>query len=728
MPLLKGADRSKGVAIDLASQKFIQIKNLQITAYEIGVMISSADQGGYNSIENVISVDLGNINDNYSGVAFKAYKGGNNVLKYCTAINAAAEGISIENSNNNLVENCRVLCNDTTNINSGTDYYIYIGGSNNTIRNCYIERIGDLQHGGHGIGVKGDGQNNLFEDCEAKNIAGGGFYVRHRGAKYNTFKNCRSIKGAGLMIRDGASYNKFYNCNADSCYESVVFLDTDEDGGAQFAGRYNDFYNCLFEHSHFSINFCQYNLNSDASNNRFINCLFYEGDYLFRSLRTNYDNVMTNCIVMDMNAYKSGESGEYPLDFNFTNTDFYNNGFLAPTGINLLEVDPLFIDAPDGDYHLLPGSPCIDAGTADTSGLDLPPFDAGGSTRIADGNDDGLSIIDLGIYEYGAPSAIVNYALAFNLDGDVNNQFITAKDFSSLGSSFTMEAWIKLSEIPTGSDEAHIMEFWSPDAAIQTQLYINSSGNLSSNGSSGAAGITGRTVLETNRWYHIAYVRTISSVKIYLDGELEAEKTDGTDGGAFSYLVLGRFRGDESQYGFSAFRGVMDEVRIWSYARTESEIIEEKDKELTGAEYGLEAYYNFNVGKGTILPDFTDNEHDGILHNMNDDNWVSGVFAPVGMEDDRQGILLPKRYTLEQNYPNPFNPTTTIRFNLPVASLVNLSVYNILGEEVAVLVNHQLSSGIHSVIFDASNLSSGIYFYRITAKNFISVKKMMLLR
>ena len=437
---------------------------------------------------------------------------------------------------------------------------------------------------------------------------------------------------------------------------------------------------------------------------------------------------MTNCIVMDVNAYKSGESGEYPINFNFENTNFYNNGFSTPTGINLMEVDPLFVNAPDDDYHLTSLSPCIDAGTADTVGLNLPLFDAGGDARLADGNDDGLSIIDLGIYEYGAPSVSVNYALAFNIDGNVNNQFITAEDFSSLGPNFTMEVWIKLSQIPGVGDEAHIMEFWSPDAAIQTQLYVNSSGRISSNGSSGAAGITGSTVLEINRWYHIAYVRTISSVKIYLDGELEAEKTDGTDGGAFTYLVLGRFRGYDSQYAFSAFRGAMDEVRIWNYARTEADIKEDKDKELKGSEYGLEAYYNFNAGEGTALPDLTGNEHNGILYNMNDDNWVSGVFVPAGVEDDGQNALLPKHYMLEQNYPNPFNPTTTIRFNLPVASLVNLSVYNILGEKVVVLLNHQLSSGTHSVVFDASNLSSGVYFYKIAMKDYISVKKMMLIR
>ncbi|MCF8262848.1 MAG: choice-of-anchor D domain-containing protein [Melioribacteraceae bacterium] len=89
---------------------------------------------------------------------------------------------------------------------------------------------------------------------------------------------------------------------------------------------------------------------------------------------------------------------------------------------------------------------------------------------------------------------------------------------------------------------------------------------------------------------------------------------------------------------------------------------------------------------------------------------------------------IPEQYALDQNYPNPFNPTTMIKFALPNNSSVRLSVYNLLGEEVKVLVNQELSGGYHSVEFSANDLPSGLYFYKLTAGNFVEIKKMMLMK
>jgi hypothetical protein len=85
-------------------------------------------------------------------------------------------------------------------------------------------------------------------------------------------------------------------------------------------------------------------------------------------------------------------------------------------------------------------------------------------------------------------------------------------------------------------------------------------------------------------------------------------------------------------------------------------------------------------------------------------------------------------FELEQNYPNPFNPGTTIKYKLPQASLVNLKVYNVLGQEVATLVDESQPAGIHAVQFDGSGLSSGVYFYRLSAGDFVQTRKLMLLR
>lgn len=89
---------------------------------------------------------------------------------------------------------------------------------------------------------------------------------------------------------------------------------------------------------------------------------------------------------------------------------------------------------------------------------------------------------------------------------------------------------------------------------------------------------------------------------------------------------------------------------------------------------------------------------------------------------------LPGEYLLQQNYPNPFNPSTTIRFTLPKATQVRLTVFNALGEQVAEALNEHKPAGAHTVTFDGRNLSSGVYYYRIEAEDFRQVRKMLLVR
>ena len=94
-------------------------------------------------------------------------------------------------------------------------------------------------------------------------------------------------------------------------------------------------------------------------------------------------------------------------------------------------------------------------------------------------------------------------------------------------------------------------------------------------------------------------------------------------------------------------------------------------------------------------------------------------------------VISPVVFALEQNYPNPFNPSTMINFSLAADSKVSLSVFDVLGQEVANLISGNLASGSHEINFNASNVNSGVYFYRIDATgvdgtNFTSVKKMIL--
>jgi hypothetical protein len=93
-----------------------------------------------------------------------------------------------------------------------------------------------------------------------------------------------------------------------------------------------------------------------------------------------------------------------------------------------------------------------------------------------------------------------------------------------------------------------------------------------------------------------------------------------------------------------------------------------------------------------------------------------------------RGTSLPTVFSLAQNYPNPFNPATQIEFGLPAPSRVELTVYNVLGQTVATLVNGDMPAGNHTITWDGSSVSSGVYFYRLTTNGFVETKKMMLLK
>ena len=116
--------------------------------------------------------------------------------------------------------------------------------------------------------------------------------------------------------------------------------------------------------------------------------------------------------------------------------------------------------------------------------------------------------------------------------------------------------------------------------------------------------------------------------------------------------------------------------------------------------------------------------------------WIEYVptyfYLKVVVKKDITGVeetpYNPTNFKLEQNYPNPFNPTTNIQFSIPKQNFVTLKVYDVLGREVATLVNEEKSTGSYNVSFDASSLSSGVYIYKIQAGNFINSKKMVLLK
>ncbi len=114
---------------------------------------------------------------------------------------------------------------------------------------------------------------------------------------------------------------------------------------------------------------------------------------------------------------------------------------------------------------------------------------------------------------------------------------------------------------------------------------------------------------------------------------------------------------------------------------------------------------------------------DGVIDLIQYDDSPNGM-PSVNVDE----LMTPTKYSLEQNYPNPFNPTTTIEFSIPKDANVTLKIFDVLGKEVATLVNDQKAAGTYILNWNASNFSSGLYFYRVTAGEFTDTKKMFLVK
>jgi len=104
------------------------------------------------------------------------------------------------------------------------------------------------------------------------------------------------------------------------------------------------------------------------------------------------------------------------------------------------------------------------------------------------------------------------------------------------------------------------------------------------------------------------------------------------------------------------------------------------------------------------------------------------IFAQNDIEKVRSTEITKDEIYLKQNYPNPFNPTTNIKYQIANKKLVILKIYDILGKEIETLVNERQSPGVYEVTFDGSALSSGVYFYKLTADNYSETKKLVLIK
>ena len=139
------------------------------------------------------------------------------------------------------------------------------------------------------------------------------------------------------------------------------------------------------------------------------------------------------------------------------------------------------------------------------------------------------------------------------------------------------------------------------------------------------------------------------------------------------------------------------------------------------------ATYSYEALTTTEAPTF-------ILVGVTDDDsssvQVGGVWyneTPAGLEISDEAPIA-TRFELGQNYPNPFNPTTHIRFNIPETANTKLTVFNVMGEKVATLVNSVMQAGGHTVSWNASSMPTGVYFYQLESANFSQTKKLLLVK
>ena len=242
--------------------------------------------------------------------------------------------------------------------------------------------------------------------------------------------------------------------------------------------------------------------------------------------------------------------------------------------------------------------------------------------------------------------------------------------------------------------------------------------------------------VQLNQWHHVAATYDGNTMKIYIDGELAVQSSASfTIGNANNSNLL---VGDSPGFPGRVFNGKIDEVRIWNIARTQYQIQNTMHTILSPEYYstsdsGLVGYWQLDEGTGQNAEDlsfYSNNATLGTTINpeTNDPIWVSANILIVNIDDENKDVLAPTRFYLSQNYPNPFNPSTKINFSLPHKSSVTIKIYDVLGNEVATLVNEEKPAGSYQVIFDASNLSSGIYFYKLTTEESSQAKKLVLIK
>ena len=234
------------------------------------------------------------------------------------------------------------------------------------------------------------------------------------------------------------------------------------------------------------------------------------------------------------------------------------------------------------------------------------------------------------------------------------------------------------------------------------------------------------------RWYHLACTWKLGdSLRMFIDGKLidTSPSTFPVLGGE-QIFAIGNGSVDLFDARFEGFRGMIDEVRFSLNVRY-TQSFDLPTQPYTPDQFTL-ALWHMDEGQGAIAEDVTGNGFTGYLGGTGEDSvasrpqWVD--LATMTDINERAGEV-PEQFTLSNNYPNPFNPSTQIDFTVPRAANVEITVFNILGQKVKVLIDRKMKPGTYTTNFNAREISTGMYFYvlKVDGQRMFT-RKMMLIK
>lgn len=297
-------------------------------------------------------------------------------------------------------------------------------------------------------------------------------------------------------------------------------------------------------------------------------------------------------------------------------------------------------------------------------------------------------------------------------------------------SEFTIEFWLRVNALGdpqiAGGEQTIIDKRGDNDTGYNLRL-AGTTFPISFHAIAGPQGVSTDNVVFQFIWYHIAVTQDSDSLKLYFDGERIAAVANLYPANTNAPLRIGEFLGYPGAY--LGLRGDIDEMRIWNYARNQSDIQTTMRQKLSGSESGLAAYWDFDSESDGIISDLTTNGNHGVMHG----NATLIELENVVAVEDNSSEVIPRGFMLWQNYPNPFNPTTTIRYAIQKPATVTLMVYNLKGKRVKQLVAQNEPPGMYYIIWDGTNdsgrnVAGGIYIYTIQVGDYQQSRKMILLR